>query len=86
MKEFDFIVKNEEGLHARPAGILSKGAKKYESTITITNEKGKSAVVTKLIAVMALGVKCGQTVNVKVEGPDEESVFEEVKAFFEENF
>ncbi len=80
MKEFDFIVKNEEGLHARPAGILSKEAKKYESTITITNEKGKSAVVTKLIAVMALGVKCGQTVNVKVEGPEEESGFEDVKA------
>ncbi len=86
MKEFDFVVKNEEGLHARPAGILSKEAKKYESTITITNEKGKSAVVTKLIAVMALGVKCGQTVNVKVEGPDEDTVFEEVKTFFEENF
>jgi phosphocarrier protein len=86
MKEFDFVVKNEEGLHARPAGILSKEAKKYESTITITNEKGKSAVVTKLIAVMALGVKCGQTVNVKVEGPDEDAVFEEVKKFFEENF
>jgi phosphocarrier protein len=35
---------------------------------------------------MALGVKCGQTVNVKVEGPDEDTVFEEVKTFFEENF
>lgn len=86
MKEFDFVVKNEEGLHARPAGILSKEAKKYESVITITNEKGKSAAVTKLIAVMGLGVKCGQTINVKVEGPDEESVYEEVKSFFEENF
>ena len=86
MKEFDFVVKNEEGLHARPAGILAKEAKKYESKISITNEKGKTADVTKLIAVMALGVKCGQTVNVKVEGPDEESVFEEVREFFEENF
>lgn len=86
MKEFDFTVKNEEGLHARPAGILAKEAKKYESTVSITNEKGKTADVRKLISVMALGVKCGQDIKVSVEGPDEETVFEEVKQFFEENF
>ncbi len=86
MKEFEFTVKNEEGLHARPAGILAKEAKKYESKVCITNEKGKTADVTKLIAVMALGVKCGQNITVSVEGPDEEEVFETVKAFFEENF
>ena len=86
MKEFDFTVKNEEGLHARPAGILAKEAKKYESTVSISNEKGKTADVRKLISVMALGVKCGQDIKVTVEGPDEETVFEEVKQFFEENF
>ncbi len=86
MKQFEYTVKNEEGLHARPAGILAKEAKKYESKVTITNESGKSAEVTKLIRVMALGVKNGQNVTVTVEGPDEETTFEEVKAFFEENF
>ena len=86
MKEFEFTVKNEEGLHARPAGILAKEAKKYESKVSITNEKGKTADVTKLISVMGLGVKCGQNITVKVDGPDEEEVFESVRAFFEENF
>jgi phosphocarrier protein len=86
LKQFEYTVKNEEGLHARPAGILAKEAKKYESKVTITNESGKSAEVTKLIRVMALGVKNGQNVTVTVEGPDEETTFEEVKAFFEENF
>ena len=86
MKQFEYTVKNEEGLHARPAGILAKEAKKYESVITVTNEKGKSADVTKLIRVMSLGVKNGQNVTVTVEGPDEETAFEEVKVFFEENF
>ena len=86
MKQFEYTVKNEEGLHARPAGILAKEAKKYESKVTITNESGKSAEGSKLIRVMALGVKNGQNVTVTVEGPDEETTFEEVKAFFEENF
>lgn len=37
------------------------------------------------MAVMGLGVKCGQTVEVSVEGADEEIACEAVKAFFEAN-
>ncbi|MDE6852850.1 MAG: HPr family phosphocarrier protein [Lachnospiraceae bacterium] len=32
-----------------------------------------------------LGVKCGQTVEVSVEGADEDTVAEEIKRFFETN-
>ncbi len=37
------------------------------------------------MAVMSLGVKCGQTVEVTVEGADEDTAVEEIKAFFEQN-
>ena len=84
MKSFEYVVKDEVGIHARPAGILVKEAKKYESKITISKD-GKSAEVTKLMAVMSLGVKCGQTVEVTVEGADEDTAVEEIKAFFEQN-
>lgn len=36
MKTFDFTVKEPQGIHARPAGMLTKEAKNYKSTITIT--------------------------------------------------
>lgn len=84
MKKFEYVIKDEVGIHARPAGVLVKEAKKYESKITISCD-GKSAEATKLMAVMGLGVKCGQTVEVTVEGSDEDTVVEEVKAFFETN-
>lgn len=84
MKTFEYVIKDEVGIHARPAGMLVKEAKKYESRITISNS-GKSAEATKLIAVMGLGVKCGQTVEVTIEGADEEIAEKEIKAFFEEN-
>ncbi len=84
MKSFEYVVKDEVGIHARPAGILVKEAKKYESKITISKD-GKSAEATKLMAVMSLGVKCGQTVEVTVEGADEDTAVEEIKAFFEQN-
>lgn len=84
MRNFQYVIKDEVGIHARPAGLLVKEAKKYESKITLTKD-GKSAEATKLMAVMGLGVKCGQTVDVSVEGADEEIACEAVKTFFEEN-
>lgn len=85
MKTFHYVIKDKVGIHARPAGLLVKEAKKYESKITLTKD-GKSAEATKLMAVMGLGVKCGQTVEVSVEGADEETTFEVMKSFFEANF
>ena len=84
MKSFKYTVKDELGIHARPAGMLVKEAKKYESKITITKE-GKTVDVTKLMMLMSLSVKCGQTVEIQVEGSDEDIAFEGMKAFFEAN-
>lgn len=84
MKTFNYEIKDEIGIHARPAGLLVKEAKKYNSKITL-NVNEKSAEATKLMAIMSLGVKHGQTVEVVVEGADEETAFEEIKAFFEKN-
>lgn len=84
MKNFEYTIKDELGIHARPAGMLVKEAKKYQSKITITKE-GKTAEASKLMAVMSLGVKCGQTVQIAVEGPDEEEATAGIQAFFEAN-
>jgi phosphocarrier protein len=84
MKSFDYTIKDEIGIHARPAGLLAKEAKKYESTVTIVAGE-KSAQATKLMAIMGLGVKCGDTVTLNVEGSDEETAAAQLEAFFNEN-
>ncbi|HIW42916.1 MAG TPA: HPr family phosphocarrier protein [Candidatus Mediterraneibacter vanvlietii] len=84
MKKFEYVIKDEIGIHARPAGVLVKEAKKYESKI-ILSANGKSAEATRLMAVMGLGVKCGQTVTVEVTGADEETAYKAMKQFFEKN-
>lgn len=84
MKTFSYTIQDEVGIHARPAGLLAKKAKEFESTITIEKE-GKTVNVTKLMALMGMGVKCGDTVNVTVEGPDEEVAATEIEAFFKAN-
>ncbi len=84
MKTFNYTIKDEVGIHARPAGLLAKKAKEFESTITI--QKGEKSVnATKLMMLMGLGVKCGETVTITVEGADEEKAAVEMEAFFNEN-
>lgn len=84
MKSFSYVIKDEVGIHARPAGMLVKEAKQYESKILI-NSNGKSAEATKLMAIMSLGVKKGQSVDVEITGNDEEKASQGMKAFFEQN-
>ena len=85
MKTFSYTVKDEVGTHARPAGLLAKKAKEFQSTITLEKD-GKSAAATKLMAVMGMGVKCGDTVNVTVEGADEDTAAAAMEEFFKSNF
>ena len=84
MKSFEYTIKDELGIHARPAGILVKEAKKYPATITLKTAKG-SADARKLMAIMALGVKQNDEVTVEVEGENEEQAAKEIQAFFEAN-
>lgn len=84
MKTFEYTIKDQEGIHARPAGLLVKEAKKFASKVTITKD-GKTADAGRLMAVMALGVKNGMTITVSVEGEDEDRAAVEMQKFFENN-
>lgn len=84
MKTFNYTIKDELGLHARPAGMLAKTAKTLDSEITITlGEKSASSV--KLIALMGMGVKCGDTITVTVNGGDEAASEKAMREFLEAN-
>lgn len=85
MKEFTFTVTDPMGIHARPAGLLVKEAKKYESAITMFKGSRKGDLK-KIFTIMALGVKQGETVTVQVEGADEEAAAAMVETFLKENF
>ncbi len=84
MKTFNYTIIDELGIHARPAGMLVKTAKDLDSEITLT--KGdKTAGASKLMMIMGLGVKKGDTVVVTIDGGDEEKSYDVMKDFFESN-
>lgn len=84
MTTFQYTITDEVGIHARPAGLLVKEAKQYDASITLECN-GKSADVKKLMALMALGVKQGDTVTVSVDGGDEACAATKLEEFFKAN-
>ncbi len=84
MKSFQYVIKDEIGLHARPAGLVAKTAKELDSTVSVTCN-GKTVEATRLMALIGLGVKCGNEVTVTVEGGDEETSYSTMEKLFQEN-
>lgn len=84
MKEFIYTITDENGIHARPAGLLVKKASEFESEITIRLDK-KSVDAKKIFSVMSLGAKNGDTVSVSVSGNDEEKAEKELSEFLKTN-
>lgn len=84
MKTFTYTITDEIGLHARPAGLLTKAAKQFSSEITI-EKGGRSVSASKLMMLMGLGIKHGDTVTVTISGSDEEEAAKAMEEFFKEN-
>lgn len=84
MREFSWEIRDENGIHARPAGLLVKEASKFQSDITIIKEE-KEADGKKLFGVMGLGIKRDDKIAVRISGADEEDAETALKKFFEEN-
>lgn len=84
MKTFTYTITDPIGLHARPAGMLVKAVKEYESRITISKD-GRSCDASKLMMLMGMGIKNADTVTIEVEGADEEKAAAALEEFFEIN-
>lgn len=67
-------------LHARPASALAKQVGGYQAKVEIG--KGEKFVAAKsLIGIMSLGAKAGDSVTLRVDGPDEAATAEALAAF-----
>lgn len=84
MKEFNYTIKDTQGIHARPAGLLVKKANGFQSDISISKD-GKSADLKKIFGIMGLGVKQGDEIQIKISGEDEQEAYTAIWEFIEEN-
>lgn len=83
MKQFTYVINDAMGIHARPAGLLVKKAAEFKSTVKISNGT-KEVDAKRIMGVMSLGMKQGQTASFTIEGEDEELAAQAVEAFMKE--
>jgi len=73
-----FIVKNKQGLHARPAAIFVQVANKFDSTIIVKRDSeevnGKS-----IMGILMLGAESGSEIWIEAEGSDAEMAVSELE-------
>lgn len=84
MKSFSYVITDSLGIHARPAGLLVKECSKFKSSIMIGNGS-KETDAKRILGVMSLGIKQGNTVYFNVEGEDEEEAAAVIESFMKSN-
>ncbi len=84
MKEFRYVVTDEQGIHARPAGMFVKEAAACGCNVTISKD-GKEVDAKRILGVMGLGVKKGQEIILKTDGDGEEEAIDRLSRFLQDN-
>jgi len=74
----ELIVKNKQGLHARPAALFVQVANKFDSRITLRRDEeevnGKS-----IMGLLMLGAERGSSIIIEAEGIDAEGALFELE-------
>jgi phosphotransferase system HPr (HPr) family protein len=81
----EVVVANSQGLHARPADMLAREARKWQSRIELVGEAqrvdGKS-----ILDVLTLAAEAGTRLVVEATGPDAREALEAIGGLFERKF
>ncbi len=85
MKEIKYVVSNPNGVHARPCALLAQCCTAFKSQITVSVEE-QTASAQNVLELMALHAKKGDTLEIRIEGSDEEQAFEAVSQVLEHSF
>lgn len=78
MIERSFILKDEMGLHARPAAMLMMKMLRVQSAVEIVCN-GSHADGKDVMSIMAMNTVAGDKVTFCIEGPDEDAAMEAVR-------
>lgn len=71
MLTFDYLIKDVDGIHARPAGALIQCTSKFKSDIQLSVNGKSISLKSGIFALMGLGIKCSSTISFSIDGADE---------------
>ncbi len=79
-------VRNKYGIHCRPSALIVQAARQYPGEIRVTTPSGQTENAANLLGLISMAIRCGETVTVEVEGPDEEQTCAKMVELFEKDF
>ncbi|MCL1897489.1 MAG: HPr family phosphocarrier protein [Micrococcales bacterium] len=77
------IIASAVGLHARPAALFVEAAQATNLPVTIGRTDQPKVNAHSILAVMTLGVKQGEEVEIEAEGKDAEAVLNKLAAMLQ---
>ena len=86
MKSITVTVKNETGLHSRPADLFVRTSKLYESTKIEIGKGEKKANAKAILKIILLNICENTEITITADGPDEDAALEDLKTLVESNF
>ncbi|MDA3916961.1 MAG: HPr family phosphocarrier protein [Deltaproteobacteria bacterium] len=79
------LVKNEFGMHARPAGVIAKIARTAHDEIWLCANSDK-VDATSIIDILTLGAVKGTKVVIEIENHEDVEILNQIIDFFEAGF
>jgi len=84
MMQLQYTIKDELGIHARPAAQLVKKAGEFQCAVQI-GSPAKMVDAKRVMGVMGLALKMGDTLTMTFDGPDEAEAAKGMEMFLAEN-
>lgn len=79
------VIHNRKGIHVRPSGCIFKYIMNYTGHITVTYNNENTSI-SDIIAIIALGLKQGDEIDINVTGPEEKTMLQGLKELFEKTY
>lgn len=84
MRTVNHTVKDPNGIHARPAGVIVNTAKKFKSDIKLISGE-KSGDCKRIFSIMGLSLKAGDEFVIEVAGDDEDAAAKAIESALTES-
>ena len=81
----DVTVKNQVGLHARPATFFIQKTNEFKSSIWVEKEAGRGNAK-RLLGVLSLGIVGDTTIRIIADGVDEQAAVDSLVALVDSAF
>jgi phosphocarrier protein len=81
--EREFIIKNEQGIHARPATNLVQLANGFQSDLELIFN-GISVDLKSIMGVLSLGVTRGSLITIRANGEDANEALSKITLFIKD--